>query len=164
MRHAEAALAPPGATDHERPLTEDGHSRTKTLGQRLVTFGRLPDQLLCSDAERAAQTGHYLLSGAQERRPMLMLPELYDCGPDELLETISLYADPLARHVLVIAHNPTIAMAAEHLAAGARGASSALRRFDPGSIAVFTVRATDWQQLRPNLVTLDKVCHPADYA
>lgn len=154
MRHAEADLSPIGATDHARPLTETGQLQARSIGQRLARDRQLPDQILCSDAERALQTARNLLAGARTRVPLLVLPVLYDSTEETILETLCTDADPLAGHVLLVAHNPGVAYAAAYLA------GATINGFPPGTCASFAVLRGEWQKLRPDNVRLERVLYP----
>ena len=156
MRHAEADLAPLGATDHVRPLTGRGIRQAQGMGQRLARDRHLPDQVLCSDAERALQTARNVLSGARIRAPMFVLPDLYDSSPETILETLAAHADPLAGHVLLVAHNPGIAEVASFLA------GAAVDGYPPGTCAGFTVVNGEWQGLRPDTVRLARMFYADD--
>lgn len=160
MRHAEAAPASAGASDHDRSLTDDGCHQARILGQRFARDLLMPDQILASDAERTLQTARSFLAGAGRRRPLYMVPDLYECTSDNLFDLIAEFANPLAAHVLVLGHNPTIAEAAMHLAGPPAKAGPAIQEFYPGSCAIFSVSSNDWTRLRPAVVRLEQALHP----
>lgn len=164
MRHAEAGLAPPGVTDHERPLTAAGSNWAKTLGARLARSEMFPDCLISSDALRAAQTASNLLEGALAEQHIILVPELYECGYAEILSITAETADPSATHVLLVAHNPALAAAAEYLAARSARIGLVFEEFAPGTAATFSVHSEGWQRLRPASVKLEQVHQPADGA
>lgn len=164
MRHAEADLAPVGASDLERPLTGRGHDAALRLGKRLAAERLVPDQILASDAERTLMTARAFLAGANARRPVCLLPDLYDSPAETILEVVAASADPLAGHVLVLAHNPGIAQAAEYLAAAGNRIGPAIPDFPPGACAMFAVQQDGWASLTPGKVRLERVLLAADYA
>lgn len=164
MRHAEAGLAPPGVTDHERPLTDAGRAWAQTLGGRLARSELFPDCLISSDALRAAETARNLLAGAHEERQLVLLPDLYECRYEEIFSIIAETADPSAKHVLVVAHNPALAAAAEYLAAQSARVGLVFEEFSPGTAATFSVHTEGWQRLRPASVKLEWVHQPTENA
>ncbi len=160
MRHAEAAPAPAGADDRDRPLTNIGCRQARALGQRFASDALAPDQILASDAERTLATARSFLGGAALRRPLCLLPDLYGCASDMVFDLIAEFANPLAAHVLVLGHNPAIAEAAMQLAGPSAGTHSAIREFDPGSCATFAICSDGWTQLRRAAVRMERVIHP----
>ena len=162
MRHAEADLAPLGEPDLARPLTNRGSTFARQRGQQLAREGMVPDQILCSDAERTLLTARHLLAGAKERRPVLLLPALYDSNSDTILALTREHADELAGHVMVVAHNPGAADAAALLAAGDSGTVGAIDRFPPGTAATFTIAGGEWAGLSPRKARLERLMYPSD--
>lgn len=158
MRHADADLPPVGTTDLARPLTENGLLQARTMGKRMAQDRQPPHQVLCSDAERTLQTARSLLAAAQVRAPLLVLPDLYDSTEETILKTLGAHADPMAGHVLLIAHNPGIAHAVSYLA------GAAIDGFLPATSASFTVLNGQWRKLRPASVKLERVLHPETWA
>ena len=164
MRHTEADLPPVGATDIDRPLTDRGCREARLAGRRLARERLLPDLIIASDSMRTMFTARYLLAGAERRRPVILLPDLYDSGPDTIFEAAAAHADPLAGHVLVLAHNPGIAAAALHLAGSASSGKNDIQEFPPGTMAIFTLHGGNWNRIRPENTSLEQVLYPADYA
>ena len=162
MRHGQAALAPPRATDHQRQLTEVGVRQTRALGKQLALERLLPDLVISSDAERAVLTARNLLAGAGETRPLLLLSDLYDCNSDEFLAIVEEVADYSAAHVLVVGHNPSIAIVAEQLATQSAGSGRVFDDFAPGTAVTFTVQSEGWQRLGPSSVRLERVHQPTE--
>ncbi len=164
LRHGKAEANSPDGGDHNRPLAAKGRHRTAMLGRDLAASGLVPDQILCSDATRTAETARYLLAGAGIPRRVLLLPELYEADCDELFELVQECGDPAAAHLMVIGHNPTVQMAAEWLGAAAATVGPVFEKFSPGTNALFSVDRTNWHGLDPRNMTLERTFLPSSYA
>jgi phosphohistidine phosphatase len=143
LRHAKADR-PNGVADIDRPLTDRGHADSAAAGAWLAKHGYAPDLVLCSPSKRTRQTWHSVaVALARAAAPDVRYArELYDGGAGELLKVIQ-GADPSARVVMVIGHNPAISMLSERLDPG-RLDSDGLRT---GGIAIHTVGAP-WSELK----------------
>jgi phosphohistidine phosphatase len=115
LRHAKADR-PNGVADIDRPLTVRGHADSAAAGAWLAKQGYAPDVVLCSPSKRTRQTWHSVaVALALAAPPVLRYErELYDGGADDLLKAIQT-ADPAARVVLVIGHNPSVSVLSELL-------------------------------------------------
>lgn len=115
LRHAKADR-PNGVADVDRPLTDRGHADSAAAGAWLAKQGYAPDLVLCSPSKRTRQTWHSVaVALARAAAPNVRYErELYDGGADELLKVIQT-ADPGARVVMVIGHNPSISLLSELL-------------------------------------------------
>ena len=138
VRHAEAQPRAGGQRDIERPLSPLGLREAAALGRALAAAGLRPDMALVSSAARTRQTwdaAQAALSDVELR----IEPKLYNAEPgaiDALLKAAS------GRTVLLVAHNPGIALYAAHLAqrAGADGVVAAIRAgFPPATAVAFSV-------------------------
>lgn len=127
LRHAKADR-PNAVADVDRPLTDRGHADSAAAGAWLAKQGFAPDLVLCSPSKRTRQTWHSVavaLAGAAA--PTVRYErELYDGTAEDLLEVIQT-ADPAARVVMVIGHNPAISILSELLAPGSELDSDGLR-------------------------------------
>ncbi len=56
LRHAKTETGNAAQEDHERAINERGIEAARLMGKYLARHGILPDQVLCSTAERATQT------------------------------------------------------------------------------------------------------------
>ena len=109
MRHAKSSWKQL-FRDHERALTDRGHSSAKTMGTWLKRSGHLPQEALISTARRAIETFKGL-GVATER--VEFLPSLYHPSAQDLLSALQSATAP---SVLLISHNPGITEFAELLA------------------------------------------------
>lgn len=105
LRHGEA-VHPGSCPDHQRQLTEYGHSQTLALGRLFKDKGILPQAAVCSDAQRTRQTYRNILEAADHKVEFEKVTHLlYLAGPDQL--AIELCDIPeTVETVLAVGHNP----------------------------------------------------------
>lgn len=107
MRHAEAAPAPPGRSDFERPLTPRGVAEAAAMGRWLQSVCPELALIACSPAERARETARGLLAAFPARAPQIEWEStLYLAEPTVLVGLIAAHAP---RPLLLIGHNPGLA-------------------------------------------------------
>ncbi len=145
MRHAKSAWDAPAPSDHERPLNNRGQRSAAALGDWLRTRGWLPDEVLCSTAVRTRET----LAGLQVDAPVQFIKALYHAAPDTLLGALQ---QVRTNNVLIIAHNPGIA-----ICAGALVSTPPVHdRFDDfptGATLVMEFPIDSWAKLVPGTGT-----------
>jgi phosphohistidine phosphatase len=144
LRHAKADR-PNGVADVDRPLTDRGHADSAAAGAWLAKQGYAPDVVLCSPSKRTRQTWHSVaVALARAASPTVRYErELYDGGAEDLLKVIQT-ADPAARIVMVIGHNPSISLLSQMLDPSSGLDSDGLRTC---GIAVHSVSAA-WSDLK----------------
>ncbi|MFV2091602.1 MAG: histidine phosphatase family protein [Hyphomicrobiales bacterium] len=146
LRHAKSSWASPTTGDHDRPLTTRGVRAAAQLGIYLDDHALTPDLILTSSATRARQTVAGVVEGLATPREVQVevqvIDALYNASLPRLLEIIARQGAG-ATMLLVVGHNPSIAQAALHFAAGQGGAAltrlsqkyptAALAQFDTGT-------------------------------
>jgi phosphohistidine phosphatase len=139
VRHAKA-VSDAGGSDRARQLTDRGRRDASTIGGWLA--GRVPhiDAVWASSAVRAAQTFDAIGSHLTGAPPAELRDDLYDAGPDDLLEIVR-DADDSTRALLVIGHNPTIERLQAWLSEDDRG-------FPAGAVAIIEFDGS-WADLQP---------------
>ena len=152
LRHAKSEY-PPGVADHERPLAPRGVREAGLAGDWLRGHLGDVDQVLCSTATRARQTG----KRAGLTAPVRYVDDLYDATPGTVIATINTTVGDDVRTLLVIGHEPAMSSVALGLA-GAPGTDPAIARrisekFPTSGIAVLTVTG-NWADLRPESAAL----------
>lgn len=105
MRHAQAEAT--GPTDRQRLLTRVGQRQARETGAWLAGQELTPEAAIVSDAERTRETWSALAAAAGWTRPPQLCPQLYSAGVDAALDLVR-YADPDARTLLLLGHNPTV--------------------------------------------------------
>ena len=100
MRHAKSDWTHPDTADHDRPLNKRGRGAARTLGDWLRAQGHVPDEVLCSSAERTSQTltGLCITPTPQTR----FVRALYLAEPRVMIETLH---EATGTCVLMVGHN-----------------------------------------------------------
>lgn len=142
-RHAKSAWDDPAMADHDRPLNERGKAASADLGQWLASRDYIPQEVLCSDAERTRSTWNGI-APALPGTPILELkPALYHAGSDVMLAVLK---HAMADTVMMIGHNPGIAEFATRLVAVAP-INPDFARYPTGATLVVDFLADDWSQV-----------------
>jgi len=144
LRHAKADR-PNGVADEERPLTERGHADSAAAGVWLVKHGYVPDLVLCSPSKRTRQTWHSVaVALAQSKASHVRYDRVvYDGAADDLLSVVR-SAEPEARVILLIGHNPALSYFSELLDPSGGNDSDGMRTC---GIAVHQT-SEDWAAMR----------------
>ncbi len=145
MRHAKAEQSD-SKRDFDRLLTERGRADALAGGVWLAGQGIVPDVVICSPAARTRGTWHQVAIGFAESTAdpgsaptVTYEPDLYEAGLAAALELVQ-RADPTARTVLLIGHNPTVSGLSHRLDDARIRAAGGLRT---SGIAVHDV-TTEW--------------------
>lgn len=141
-RHAKSSWDDPTAPDHDRPLNERGKAAAADLGQWLASRGYVPQQVLCSDAERTRKTWAGIAPSLPGTPVMELKPALYHAGPDVMLAVLR---HATAETVMMIGHNPGIAEFAERLVAHAP-LHAEFARYPTGATLVVDFAIENWAQ------------------
>lgn len=139
-RHAKSDWSSPAQDDHARPLNARGRKAAEKLGTWMdLTVGG-PQEVLCSSAERTKETWDLIRKGLDSAGPLRLLPELYLPAPSTLFSVLRTAKQPL---VLMVSHNPGIALFAETLL---RQPPDHERFFDypTGATTVIDLEASRW--------------------
>ena len=112
LRHTKAEQA--GPTDFERPLAERGHQDAAAVGSWLASVGFEPDHALVSAALRTRETWDGVAGAAGWDLEPELDRGLYAADPDSALDVVRLVDDEV-RRLLVVGHNPTVAVLANLL-------------------------------------------------
>lgn len=138
MRHAKSDWSSGGA-DHDRPLNPRGQQAAEALGAWLRRLDLIPDEILCSSAERTGET--LLRLGLPKEVPTRFTRALYLATHHEILQEVQQASGDI---VLVIGHNPGISiMAAEIL--GARPDHPRFDAYPTGATLVADLDIGAWQ-------------------
>lgn len=139
-RHAKSSWDDPATPDHDRPLNERGKAAAADLGQWLASRGYIPDQVLCSDAERTRKTWSGVAPALPGTPVLDLKPALYHAGADVMLAVLR-HATP--DMVMMIGHNPGIAEFAERLVSHPP-LHSEFGRYPTGATLVVDFAVGDW--------------------
>jgi len=141
LRHGQAKDAPPGGSDHERPLSKSGRRAVATLGPVVRRLG--PDLVLCSSALRTRQTLEALDLDAETDTAVdvSIEPGLYGAEVDEIVEHLRGVDDDIDV-LLVVGHNPGVHQLVIELTGGERVPS-----FRPATLAVLDLDVARWHEV-----------------
>ena len=148
MRHAKAEQL--GPTDLERELSTRGREDSAATGRWLAEQQITPAHALVSAAVRTRQTWESVAEAAGWSMEPTFDQGLYAAGPDTAFDLMRETPDE-AGTLLVIGHNPTIAVLAQLMddGEGDEAAGEAMTSGDPTSaVAVFEYDG-DWSELDP---------------
>lgn len=119
MRHAktEPVEDAPEGRDIERALVDKGRRQASRVADGLERLGLTPDRIVCSGAVRARQTLDGMLPAFGDGPVVDYRRSLYDGGFQDMLDEIA-RTPRGTRTLMVLAHEPTVSMAAQRLAGG----------------------------------------------
>ena len=146
MRHAKAEQH--GPTDFDRPLADRGHRDAAAVGVWLAREGFEPDHALVSAALRTRETWVAVATAADWDLDAEIDRGLYAAGPDTALDLVREVDDDV-RRLLMVGHNPTIAVMAQLLDDGDGDpdlAEEMMSGYPTGAVAVFEVDGS-WADL-----------------
>jgi phosphohistidine phosphatase len=160
FRHAKAEQVP-GKPDHERELTGRGRRDAKAAGRWLHEHELGAELVLCSDSTRTRQTWAAAVDGGACGETVEYDHAIYSGSATGVLQAVREQGGA-AQVVVVVGHNPTMAVLASGLAEG-DGSTQAHEcladGFPTSSLAVLRF-AGDWQALDHGTAVLDR-CHTA---
>lgn len=110
LRHAKSSWKNPALDDRDRPLNKRGRRAAAEMGRWLADRGPTPDAILCSPARRTRETVERLGLGAEPR----IVDAIYEATPSDLAAVLRAAE---GGRILLVGHNPAIAVLAEALAA-----------------------------------------------
>lgn len=155
VRHAKAEDS--ASTDHDRRLTDRGRADATALGESLgelldpTLFDEGGAVALVSSAARASETWSAVAEGLDTDVQLRVQDDLYEAGPDEVVELLNGLDDETTLAV-VVGHNPTMEALAHLLDDGSDETLSARlgdRGLSTAAYAVLTVHG-DWVDLEPD--------------
>jgi phosphohistidine phosphatase len=138
MRHAKASGDGPTFDDRDRALNARGNEDAPLIAAEMKARRLIPDLILCSSARRTQETCAHVLEQLGHHIPVVFEPDLYLASDDEILDLIRA-ADPKARVLLVIGHNPGL----EDLALSL-GADGGPPKFPTSALAAFRFDVESW--------------------
>ena len=139
MRHAKSDWGDNSLSDHDRPLNRRGMEDAPRMAQWIEENDLIPDQIICSSAERTRETVELMLQVWTQEPSWTSEESLYLAAPDTIVSTIrSGFAG--AKTLMIVAHNPGMAYLASMLAGKGVDMPTA-------AIAVFEVPHKEWCDL-----------------
>ncbi|MBT5891149.1 MAG: hypothetical protein HOH24_05730 [Chromatiales bacterium] len=105
LRHAKSDWGTSDTHDHDRILTQRGSDNAAKLGLLMQEQRILPDQIISSDATRAAETARLVSKGLNYSGKIELRRELYLASAATLLNATTACHDSI-KHLMLVAHNP----------------------------------------------------------
>lgn len=160
LRHAKSDR-PPGVPDHDRPLNRRGARDAGVVGTYLAHNALIPEQVLCSTAERTRETWDLARHQLPESPPVNFEERLYEAEPEAILTLLRGTAQKI-HSLLVVGHNPGIQrLALTLVASGDVEARERLHeKFPTGALAVIDFALDEWTKLHPRSGRLDRFVAP----
>ena len=158
FRHAKAEHDS-GKPDHERELTGRGRRDAAAAGRWLHEHGLGPELVLCSTSTRTRQTWEEAVGGGACGEDVRYERRLYDGAAENVLETVR-DSGGEAQVVLVVGHNPTMAVLASGLSEGdgSRAAHECLADGFPTSSLAVLRYSGHWEDIGFGRAALER-CH-----
>jgi phosphohistidine phosphatase len=150
LRHAKSPHVE-GVDDHERPIFADARQQVALLAKRLAARGLVPEVVLTSDALRAVQTAEAYAQAVGAGEPV-QVPDLYEPGdPDDIIAAVR-QCGGAARALVVVGHNPGLEDFCNRVTP-----KPAIDRLGTGAMAILSVTAPSWSDLRFGEARLERV-------
>ena len=160
LRHAKSSWDSGAASDFERPLSPRGKRTAPRVGRWLAERGLAPQFAFVSPAQRTRETLE-LLVGAFDGEPEVRWEErIYEASLGELIRLLA-ERPPHAERVLILGHNPGLAMLADYLAADGLPVPADGKAFPTAALAHLSM-PDDWSDLQRGDGVLHEVLRPRE--
>jgi phosphohistidine phosphatase len=139
MRHAKSAWENANATDHQRPLHDQGRTAAPKMARWLEKNGWLPDSIVSSNAQRTIETAELLLSTWGKPIDIAYTQRLYLAPAEAYLAEASRFDDSIHCGML-IGHNPGVSVFVGKVA-------EEIGHMPTCSAAIFRLAVDRWSEL-----------------
>lgn len=164
MRHAQAGRSDPELSDFDRPLNDRGRKAAPQIAAYMKQHDLAPTLVLCSSAQRAAETWDLMSSAFNPDIAVKQQRGLYLASSGQLLAALK-HVPATVERLLVIAHNPGLAELALSLA-GPGSTPHALEElqenYPPAALAEFHLMADSWPKFADSAGRLNRFVQPSD--
>lgn len=163
LRHAKSSQAAPGMRDFDRPLNAIGRATAEAMGREMRALGLDFDAVAASPARRVTETIDHLATGLGRALAPRFDQRIYVADADGLLDIVRA-ADDSIGGVLLVGHNPGLAILARGLAApDATADYQALSaKFPPGALAEIDFAVERWIEIGTGSGRLVRFLRPGD--
>lgn len=140
LRHGRAEWPAGQYRDYDRPLDSIGLEQARQAAQRLAEDPSPPTLIVCSTAQRTAQTAAAVSQALAGRRvPQKEDRRFYMASLESLLQVIGELGGQ-ATHLLVVGHNPSLSELAQRLLRSHSGLGT-------GELLTVELPLDDWRSL-----------------
>jgi len=160
LRHAKSSWESGVASDFERPLSPRGLRTAPRVGRWLAERDLAPDFVFVSPAQRTRQTLELLVEAIGSEPEVRFEERIYEASLGELI-TLLAERPGHAERVLILGHNPGLAMLADYLAAEGLPVSPDGKVFPTAALAHFGM-PDDWNDLQRGDGELHELLRPRE--
>ncbi len=163
LRHAKSTWDRLDIPDHERPLAPRGEKAAPVMGQHLGDAGLVPEQVLCSTAERARRTWEAVAPYLKPAPAVTYRQDIYDAEADDLLAVLHTLPERV-NSVMLVGHNPAIEELAEMLIGGgdAVARERLAAKYPTATLAEIAADTESWTELARGAGRLLRFDRPKD--
>jgi phosphohistidine phosphatase len=161
LRHAKSDRGILGVPDHSRPLNPRGKEAAARIGAYMAKHHLVPDQVLCSTAQRARDTWEAVEKAFSDHSAATFDKRLYEADANGILAVLQ-EVKPEAHTVVVVGHNPTLHdLANQLIAAGDIDERANLHQKLPtGALVVIDFAVDGWADVHAHSGRLDRFVTP----
>ncbi|PVB59275.1 histidine phosphatase family protein [Labrenzia sp. 011] len=163
LRHAKSEWGDEDLADIDRPLNSRGKAAAATMARYMKDNGLLPNQILCSTAQRTRETLARLLPFLPQEAQIHLISDIYRESEDDYCSLIRKYGGR-AQNLMVIGHNPATENSALTLSGTAdpQALADLEEKYPTGALAVIDFDIADWAELHPKTGHLERFTRPRD--
>lgn len=141
IRHAKSSWDEPNLSDHERPLSERGKKDAPLMSSILKVKNILPDFIICSTANRAAETANIFAQTLDFKKTINYDSRIYEATTQNLLEVVS-EIDDYFNSVFLFGHNPGLSNFANFIC------KTSVQNMPTACIVGFELPINKWNQIQ----------------
>jgi phosphohistidine phosphatase len=150
LRHAKSDY-PNGVGDFDRPLNKRGFDACLLIGKYLNDNFIKPEVILSSSSKRTEQTINTIISASHLAVKPQFIDKLYLATAGEILKEIAKVDDKI-NSIMIVAHNPGVAVLAKLLAGSGKKESLELLqiKYSTAGLAILNFNMLSWSILDPS--------------
>jgi phosphohistidine phosphatase len=160
LRHAKSSWDSGVASDFERPLSSRGRRTAPLVGHWLAGHDLAPDFAFVSPAQRTRETLDLLVDALGSEPEVRWEKRIYEASLGELIRLLAERPSGSER-VLILGHNPGLAMLADYLAVDGLPMPPDGKAFPTAALARFRM-PDDWSDLQRGDGELREILRPRD--
>lgn len=147
LRHAKSDWGDESLADIDRPLNGRGKNASQVMAAYLKENSLLPNQILCSTAQRTRETLGRILPHLPQEAQIHLLSDLYQQSEDDYSGIIRRYGGR-TQNLMIIGHNPATELTALNMIG--TGDSKAMadleEKFPTAALAVIDFDIVEWSE------------------
>lgn len=145
VRHGKAAPADGLQPDFDRPLVDKGYKQIERIALAILGNKSSPDRVISSPALRTAESARALVEAIGFTGEILLEKRIYEATPTALLEILR-DQPTTVQHVVLVGHNPGLAMLISGLCSGDDTRLSL--HLPTAGVAQIQLEVARWRQVR----------------